>query len=241
MATADFFGDFRRQSTFGFERVQVFFFEVLANGSNLNFSGNNKKYTITRQNILQDGTIIDSTYTIKGNLSLSKPFNKRQIKSVIFEEVASNGEFARAEYKGLKGIKLDKFIDPSVNSVRKAFKGNDILTGNAGESVILNGFAGDDEILLKTDNRAFGGAGFDSFLLTKDTRNAEIFDFNPNKDTINLADDLNSNYNLFTNFGQTFVTNQNGEVLVRINDFSDPDVIAEMTGMDVLFAQSAPI
>ena len=111
---------------------------------------------------------------------------------------------------------------------KQVFSGNDTLTGNPGEATVLTGFRGDDILNIKSRNQAFGGGGADIFALSKDTRFAIIFDFNPNKDFITVSDDDISNYILDTQFGNTVVVNVNtGDILASVNSFSDPDLLGQ--------------
>ena len=228
MANAQFFDFYSRSSNGGFASAQEQFFNVFGLGSigDATVTAKKNKYIIEDSFTLFDGSVVNTKYTIKGNLNTSKPFSKRKVKSVEVELDAPFG-VTKSKYTGFN-VKFDQFIDPERDLFKQVFSGNDTLTGNPGEATVLTGFRGDDILNIKSQNQAFGGGGADIFALSKDTRFAIIFDFNPNKDFITVSDDDISNYILDTQFGNTVVVNVNtGDILASVNSFSDPDLLGQ--------------
>ena len=229
MTQASFFGNYQTQSRLGFFEVQkAFFRSIVQNDPSFSLSIKAKKYVIEEQ--FFNGTTFDTrVYTLKGKLNTSLPFNQRKIRSVEFEIKDPNGiNSARAKYTSLKNLNLEKFIDPGFDSIEKSFRGADVLTGIDNRAILLTGFRGDDEIILKSFNRAIGGGGKDDFILSKDTRDAQILDYNPNKDRLVIADDDPNNYRLVRNFGQFEILNQFNDIIATVNSFNDPDIVNQM-------------
>jgi len=229
MAKAEFFDNYGLKAINGFAQAQEQFAEVFGPGGSIGdktVTANKKKYVISETFTLDNGFTFDATYTIKGKLNTSKPFSKRKVKSV---EVEFAGQ--KSIYTELNAT-FEDFINPEINLFKQVFSGNDTLTGNPNEATILTGFRGDDILNIKSQNQAFGGRGADVFALSKDTRSAEIFDYNPNKDIITVSDDDINNYTLATRFGNTFVVNTiTGDLLASVDNFSDPDLLGQTLGV----------
>ena len=221
MAKVEFFGQYEKGTRLGFLNTQIDYRNLFVNGADLDFRGSAKTYTITDAFTDTVGQDVISQTILKGNLKANRPFNQRKIKSVesIQFDPITGEQTSVAKYSGLKNLTLDQFIDSGVDSLKNALSGNDQIFGNEFQTTVLSGYKGDDELFIETFNKAVGGAGRDIFYLSKDTRLAEIIDFNPDKDSIFILDDLASNYRFETFFGETIIVNNDGERLAIVNDF----------------------
>lgn len=235
MVKAQVFERFDRPLNFGFINAQDKFFRDVVTGGlpNPPFERKltNKKYTIT---FTSGDTTLE--YILKGKLNSNKPFDERVVKSVEFARFDNiTGELtSKAIYKGLKNLTFADFVDINADSFKRVFSGNDVITGTPENTVLLTGFKGNDKIFIKSGNLARGGGGKDEFILSKDTRNAVILDFNQKKDQIIIEDDLGSNYRLVNNFGQLEVQNLDGARIAFVNSFNDPDLLPATQIVDIL-------
>ena len=221
MAKIEFLAGYSNRTGSGFIANQLRYSSLFVFGADLDFRGSSKQYTITTPLNGASGPIT-SLNVIKGKLKANLPFNKRQVKSVEslqFDDIT--GELVSGvRYSGLKKLTLDQFIDDGLDSLKKVLNGNDQIFGNVNRETILSGFRGNDELFIESRNIAVGGAGKDTFYLSKNTRFAQIVDYKPNKgDSIVILDDFAENYFFDSKFGQITVQNQSGDILAFVNDF----------------------
>ena len=101
MANAQFFDFYSRSSNGGFASAQEQFFNVFGLGSigDRTVTAKKNKYIIEDSFTLFDGSVVNTKYTIKGNLNTSKPFSKRKVKSVEVEFDAPSS-FLKTKYTG---------------------------------------------------------------------------------------------------------------------------------------------
>lgn len=232
MAKAQVFGKYNRNLNFAFQRVQKFYLNYfLIDGPQLTANITPTKYTLKFES-----TELIFKATIKGDLDENKAFDERTIKLVKFEQFdALTGELeGKAIYKGIESLTLQDFLDPAINSFEQSFSGRDKITGEKDAKVLLTGLRGNDKIFLKSRNLALGGAGKDEFILSKDTRGAQILDFNVKKDSIIIADDLASNYQFVNTFGQLEVQNLKGDTIAFVDSFNDPDTLMATQTINIL-------
>ena len=120
-------------------------------------------------------------------------------------------------------MNFEQFADINTDSLFRALRKDDVIIGPNG-TALLTGFRGDDQIFLASDNVAFGGAGNEEFSLSKNTRNAQINDFNPNKDFISFSDDSATNFAIISDLGSNQVINPSGEIIATIDNILKPEL-----------------
>ena len=241
MAQAQFSGDYDLKFETDFVNVQNNLFLIFVEENQILLNNPTFELTLDRDQYISEYEVnfenefFKNFYrfesTINGELDFDLPLKDRTITSVEFELFDSiTGDSLRsATYDDIQGLTLSQFLDKEFDSVEYSFRGNDKIIGVDSQRLTLNGFKGDDQIFLESNNRGIGGEGEDEFVVSKNTRNAEILDFDPREDTIVVADDSASRYSLVAEFGQTLLREPtSGSVLVSIESDSDFDKIVEM-------------
>ena len=186
-----------------------------------------KKYTFIRTLLPSFAT---ETTILKGRLGVDTPFEDRRITS--FKNILKDSRgrlVSRIEIDEITGLRLGQFIDRGFDSLKRVLRGNDEIIGTEG-AALLFGFRGDDQISMASFNRAFGGAGADSFVFSKDTRSAQVLDFKFGKDKLFISDDDVNNYSIVTSFGTTEVVNIiNGAIIATLENLTDPEDVAGLS------------
>ena len=227
MARAQFSSGYTFKANFGFRTTQTNIalawqfedprYEVIKN--------NRKEYTVE----IDPGFGTTTRYSIRGNLREELTFDERTVgtvKTEVFDTITGQ-LLSSAQYSGIRDLTLRDFFDTNLNGFGKAFDRGDEIIGNEGEDTILTGLRGNDKIFVKSQNLAFGGPGKDQFIFSKDTRFAEILDFNAKKDKLIIEDDFASNYRISNFFGEVSLQNLEGDIIAFISNFNDTDLLPD--------------
>ena len=214
-----------------FLEPQIDFFQFFNGFGSFGGRFSNKKYTLQSTNFDGFG-FVTRTSEITGKLKQSLPDSKKRVKSVEITTSFESGAEVSVKFDGITGLSLKEFTDTGFDSLRKVLKGNDEIRSTPGFNT-LQGFRGNDRIFLETDNLALGGAGNDDFIFTPDVRNVQVLDYNPGKDTITVVGDTVDNYELLNVFGITQIQTLGGEVVLRLDNLNNPDLVRNLTLDDV--------
>lgn len=227
MARVEISGEFNFSLREAFATNQGDFFTFFI-GSDA-FTGNfsERRYSL-ESDIVDQGEIARETSIIKGDLSGGLLFRDRKVRSVKLTREFADGQSFSVKIDQITGLNFEQFTDLNTDSLARALRKDDVIIGSNG-TALLTGFRGDDQIFLASDNIAFGGAGNDEFSLSQNTRNAQINDFNPNKDFVSFSDDLASNYEIISDLGVNQIINSSGDIIATIDNLFKPSLVRNLT------------
>ena len=227
MARVEISGEFNFSLREAFATNQGDFFTFFI-GSDA-FTGNfsERRYSL-ESDIVDQGEIARETSIIKGDLSGGLLFRDRKVRSVKLTREFADGQSFSVKIDQITGLNFEQFTDLNTDSLARALRKDDVIIGSNG-TALLTGFRGDDQIFLASDNIAFGGAGNDEFLLSQNTRNAQINDFNPNKDFVSFSDDLASNFEIISDLGVNQIINSSGDIIATIDNPFRPNLVRNLT------------
>ena len=227
MARVEISGEFNLSLREAFATNQGDFFTFFIGSDAFTASFSDRRYSLESR-IVDRGEIGRETSIIKGDLSGGLLFSDRKVRSVKLTREFEDGRSFSVKFDQITGLNFEQFTDINTDSLFRALRKDDVIIGSNG-TALLTGFRGDDQIFLASENVAFGGAGNDEFSLSKNTRNAQINDFNPNKDFISFSDDSVTNFAIIIDLGSNQVINPSGEIIATIDNILKPELVRNLT------------
>ena len=138
-------------------------------------------------------------------------FSDRKVRSVKLTREFEDGRSFSVKFDQITGLNFEQFTDINTDSLFRALRKDDVIIGSNG-TALLTGFRGNDE-----------------FSFSKNTRNAQINDFNPNKDFISFSDDSVTNFAIISDLGSNQVINTSGEIIATIDNILKPELARNLT------------